>query len=86
NIFTFNFLLDWAEGIHGMNWNDGSSFFFARVPQGDYWTLDPAKCPLTIERNDKTERQIEATFTAIAEQGGTTQTVTVTEGVLKVAY
>jgi len=84
--FSFNFYLDLTPGPHTMNWNDGSSFFFARIPEGDFFTLDPSICRMNVLENDQVSKRLDLTFDAIGQQGFGNEEVSITNGVLRVNY
>ncbi len=86
NRFTFNFLLDKGVGTHGLNWNDGSDFFFSRNELGDFFTLDPDKCTVVKEVVDLGQKQIKATFEGVGEQGLGDNTVSIANGLIQVQY
>lgn len=87
DIFTFNLLIDLPVGVeHPMNWHEGISFFNAKIPGGNFLTVDSDDSKLIIQRHDTEKKQIEVTFQGIGLQSLSLETRTISEGVLNVQY
>ncbi len=69
-----------------MNWHDGISFFNARIPGGNFLTVDPNLCRLTIEEHDTVKNEVKVTFHGVGLQSLSLETKTFTDGVLNVKY
>lgn len=85
--FTFNFLLT-ETGAFGMDWNDGSDFFFAEGDKNNtgFFTVDKSKSTVVKEIIDLDKKRIKATFSGIGEQALTDDTCTITNGVIQANF
>ena len=87
DLFTFNLELDLPVGVESpMNWHDGISFFNAKIPGGNFLTVDPNVCKLTIEEHDTVKNEVKVTFHGVGLQSLSQETKTFTDGILNVKY
>lgn len=84
-IFTYNAKLTHDPGTYGLDWNEGE-FFFMDLPQGRFYFLDTQACTMTITKNDITAGEFEATFKGQGSQAIGSDTVEVTNGIIRIKY
>jgi hypothetical protein len=94
NVFNINFPLDLPNGKNGMEYRylqpaenaKISAWFYIRISAGDFYTLDESTSTINVIEIDTLARTISATFSGVGSQAISDETVSFSNGVLKLEY